>query len=147
MSPSPESATIVSLAAQHDYEAYRDALQFMQAMQPEFRKCRRRRRHDFEDGQFHGDINADGTIHTEIRCNDCGTVKIEDTTAWGYYIKTPRYIWPDGYLKSPDDPAMVTGEDASAAMRAVRMYERLGKPIPSAIGKVPAKKRTATKGA
>lgn len=137
-------SVLMPLRADEDFEAYVAALEFMENLRVEYRRCRRRKRHDFENGRSVDErVNPDGTLHLETACFDCGTIIIEDTTARGYYIKNPKYIWPEDYLKKKGETGLVNGEDASAAIRAMRAYERLGRPLPNNVRKLP-RRRTRT---
>ena len=126
-----------------DFDTFRVALEFVENLAPEFVACRRRRRHDFENGtQIHGNINRDGSIHQEVKCADCGTVIVEDLTLWGFYVTKPHYIWPPGYRQESDD-GVTNPESIAAALRLTKAYERMGKPLPDTIRRRPRRKRGA----
>jgi hypothetical protein len=124
-------------------DGFLEALEFVEGLDPRYRICRGARNHNFLDGpQLFGDRNSDGSIHTETKCARCDTIKVEDTTIRGYYIKDPHYVYPKGYLLDREQRQAFGAADMAAAMRVVTRYDRLGEPIPEMLRR-PRRRRRA----
>lgn len=95
----------------------------VQKLDPAVRRCKRSRRHDFDEDHPYAKYRAKGAAGERLtqivlRCDRCETLRLATyyQGTWIMYTSQYQYKWPDGYLDSEngEDPIPVEAYRAAA---------------------------------